>query len=83
MTWKVIVEPVSLGLETTGYAHMVVKGSRSITVTHHTHQNYDHIITRNIDGLVLQEGVGRREPDLTPHPEAVAIANALNEFDRK
>jgi len=58
---------------------MAVNGSRTITVTHHSHQNYNHIVTRQLgNGYVEQEGVGKRKPDLTPHPEAVAVANALN-----
>jgi len=77
--WEVRVVPVSVGMEETGYAHQVVKGSRSITVTHHTHRNYDHIARRSLgNGYSQFTGVGRREPDLTPHPEAVAVANALN-----
>lgn len=77
--WEAVVVPVSFGLEETGYAHQVVNGSRTITVTHHRHQNYDHIVSHNIgNGYVRSEGVGKREPDLTPHPEAVAVAAALN-----
>lgn len=77
--WKAIVEPVACGLHSTGYAHKVVNGDRSITVTHHEHQNFDHIVTTPISRFYVQQyGVGRREPDLTPHPEAIAVAAALN-----
>ena len=77
--WKAVVVPSSIGLETTGYAHKAVNGSREITVTHHWHQNYDHIVKRELgNGYVEAKGVDRRKPDLTPHPEAIAVACALN-----
>jgi len=79
MEWKTQVVPVSIGLEVTGYAHQVVRGDRTITVTHHEHRNFDHIHKEDVGGgYVRKKGIGRREPDLTPHPEAVLIANALN-----
>lgn len=79
--WIAQVIPVSIGLEETGYAHQVANGSRTITVTHHTHRNYDHIVTRDLgNGYVEQKGVGKRKPNLTPHPEAVAVADALNAY---
>lgn len=77
--WETKVIVASVGLEETGYAHQVVKGPRTITVSHHSHRNYDHIVTRQLgNGYVEQRGVGRREPDLTPSPEAMVIADALN-----
>jgi hypothetical protein len=83
MPWEPKVVAVSIGLDETGYAHMVVNGSRTITVTHHRHQNYDHIVTRQLgNGYVEQTGVGKRKADLTPHPEAVAVASALNSLER-
>jgi hypothetical protein len=83
MPWEAKVVPSSIGLDYTGYAHMAVNGSRTITVTHHSHQNYDHIVTRDIgNGLVESRGVGKRKPDLTPHPEALAVVNALNAMAR-
>ena len=79
MTWTTRVIPVSVGLEETGYAHQVVSGDREITVTHTTHQNYDHIHAERLDRFYVRlVGIGRREPDLTPHPEAEIIAAALN-----
>lgn len=84
MKWKAIVTPSSQGLETTGYAHKAVKGNREITVTHHWHQNYDRIDKKLIDRSLYEfTGVGRREPDLTPHPEAIAVADALNALEAK
>ena len=77
--WTVQVVAVSCGLRETGYAHQVVNGDRTITVTHHTHQNYAYIHKQDLDRTYCRwTGVGRREPDLTPHPEAIAVANALN-----
>jgi hypothetical protein len=84
MAWEARVIPVSIGLETTGYAHQVVNGNREITVTHHTHRNYDHIHSEPSQlgyPYEKQSGIGRREPDLTPHPEAIAVANALNALE--
>jgi hypothetical protein len=79
MTWTTRVIPVSIGLHETGYAHQVVNGDREITVTHHTHRNYDHIHEEKLDRYYSRwTGIGPREPDLTPHPEAVAVAAALN-----
>jgi hypothetical protein len=81
MTWKIEVVPVAHGLEYTGYAHKVVNGTREITVAHHEHRNYEHIHTEpsQLGHLYVKRvGVGRREPDLTPHPDAVKIAAALN-----
>jgi hypothetical protein len=83
--WEPRVVPVSIGLETTGYAHQVVNGERVITVTHHEHQNYAVIHTEPSElghPYVKRVGIGRREPDLTPDPEAVAVANALNDLAR-
>lgn len=80
--WAIKVVPVSIGLQKTCYAHQVVKGHRSITVTHHTHQNYDYIHKTQIERSLFEStGIGRREPDLTPHPEAVCIMNALNAME--
>jgi hypothetical protein len=77
--WTPRVICVSVGLDESGYAHQVVNGNRQITVTHHTHRNYDCIDTKDIGGgYVRRTGIGRREPDLTPHPECFVIANALN-----
>lgn len=79
MPWTTRVICVSVGLEESGYAHSRPDGRREITVTHHTHRNYDHIHVEPIDrtyGRFI--GIGPRKPDLTPHPEAVVIANALN-----
>ncbi len=78
--WTPKVECVSVGLAESGYAHQVVHADgRAITVTHHTHRNYDHIhVEALIGGRVRRTGIGPREPDLTPHPDAVKIANALN-----
>lgn len=79
MAWTTRVIPVSIGLEETGYAHQVVNGHREITVTHHTHRNWEHIHeVRLPDGLYQRTGMCRREPDLTAHPDAVKIAAALN-----
>jgi hypothetical protein len=81
MEWKPQVVRVSVGLESSGYAHQVTNGDRVITVAHHEHRNYDHIHTEPSElgrVYVKKVGVGRRDPDLTPHPDAVKIAAALN-----
>ena len=78
--WTPKVKCVSVGLEESGYAHVVRHDDgREITVTHHTHRNYDHIHEQGLGcGHVRYTGVGPRKPDLTPHPDAVKIADALN-----
>lgn len=82
--WEARVVPVSVGLEETGYAHQVVNGRRTITVTHHSHRNFDHIHTEPSQfgyPYVKSTGIGRRPPDLTPHAEALAVAAALNAME--
>ena len=80
--WTTRVIPSSYGLRETSYAHQVICDGREITVRHTSHKNYDHIITRKLDREYVENtGVGYRQPDLTPHPEAVAIAKCLNELD--
>lgn len=80
MAWTTRVIPVSSSLYETGYAHEVVNDDgREITVWHHRHRNYEHIHEERLGGgYVRHTGIGPIPPDLTPHPDAVKIANALN-----
>ena len=75
--WTTRVTQSSHGLESSGYAHEVVVPGHllPITIVHTWQQNYDHIHTEPLgDGYVRQTGIGRRKPDLTPHPLALLIA---------
>lgn len=75
--WTTRVIPAALGLKRTGYVHQVTIGGMDYTVAHHSHQNYDHIHKEDIGGGYARSiGIGRREPDLTPHPDARLIAAA-------
>lgn len=75
--WSVEVIRCSMGLEYTGYAHKVKIGIHDYVVAFTEHKNYEHIHTEDIgNGYVRQTGIGPREPDLTPHPDAILIAAA-------
>ncbi|MEN8198079.1 MAG: methyltransferase [Pseudomonadota bacterium] len=77
--WETRVIPASGGLECTGYAHQIVKGGREYTVAFSDHQNWDYIHKEKLpDGYVRSVGIGKREPDLTPHPDARRIVAAVN-----
>ena len=81
--WTVKVELCAISTEVNSYAHKVTNGWRDITVAYHDHQNYDFIHTEERPGSIVKKtGLGPRKPDLTPHPEAIAVARALNELDQ-
>lgn len=75
--WTTKVICCSVSLERTGYAHQVVIGNCEHTVAHTDHENWEYIHREQLpDGYVRETGIGRREPDITPHPDACLAAAA-------
>lgn len=80
--WSVVVEPASVSIDETSYSHQVVIGKHTHTVAITTHQNYDAVHETPLwNGCSRFVGVGRRDPDLTPHPDARLIAAAPELYD--
>lgn len=76
--WKTRVGPITSSMEQMSYGHEVVIGGKPwmVAITHQRPFDHIHKSDPHHDGIVTHTGIGRREPDLTPHPNARLIAAA-------